>query len=115
MRRGIPKTEDALDGVFLVGWAREASTGQVGLARKDAKGCIKAVTSYLDAADAPGSGEGDPLGTVRRHLDALDHPVIDKADWHRLEAVEAEEAERREVEAFKYESNAAMLAAIGKA
>jgi ferredoxin--NADP+ reductase len=110
-----PQTEDALDGVFLVGWAREASTGQVGLARKDAKGCIKAVTSYLDAADAPGAGEGDPLGALRRHLDALDHPVIDKADWHRLEDVEAEEAERREVEAFKYESNAAMLAAIGKA
>jgi hypothetical protein len=41
--------------------------------------------------------------------------VVDKADWHRLEAEEAEEAERRDVAQFKYESNAAMLAAIGKA
>jgi ferredoxin/flavodoxin---NADP+ reductase len=109
-----PTTEEALKRVFLVGWAREASAGQVGLARKDAKRCVEAVKTYLDAARAQDSGDTDPLGSLKRHLDALDHPVVDKADWHRLKVAEAEEAERRNEEHFKYESNDAMLAAIGK-
>jgi ferredoxin--NADP+ reductase len=108
-----PKAEEALEGVFLVGWAREASAGQVGLARKDAKGCVEAVTSYL--SEAGNAEDGDPHAALRRRLGDLAHPVVDKADWHRLEAEEAEEAERRDVAQFKYESNAAMLAAIGKA
>jgi ferredoxin--NADP+ reductase len=108
-----PRTGEGLEGVFLVGWAREASTGQVGLARKDAKGCIEAVTAYLQAAQPPSDGR-DPHDALEQHLEALDHPVIDKADWHRLEDAEDAEAERREVEHYKYESNDAMLAAIGK-
>ncbi len=34
-----PEFDRAVEGVFVAGWSRKASDGQVGLARKDARNC----------------------------------------------------------------------------
>ncbi len=41
-------TGKAVDGVFLTGWARKASEGLVGVAKRDGEWCAEVVTRYLD-------------------------------------------------------------------
>ncbi|MBN1249090.1 MAG: FAD-dependent oxidoreductase [Anaerolineae bacterium] len=107
-----PACGEALPGVFIAGWAREASKGQVALARKDAQGCAAAVKGYL--ADRPVAG--DAAAARRRLMVALgqlDKPVITTADALRLEEIEAERAAAAGEEAFRFDTNAAMLEALG--
>ncbi len=52
-----PDTEASMDGVFVAGWARQASNGQVGLARKDGRACVQAVLQYLAKAATGGIGQ----------------------------------------------------------
>lgn len=42
-------TGKPVDGVFLTGWARKASEGLVGVAKRDGEWCAEVVTRYLDA------------------------------------------------------------------
>ncbi len=106
-----PAAGAALDGVFLVGWARLASKGQVALARKDARGCVKSVLSYL--AQHPSSLDPD---AARRalfdKLARLGKPIVDKEDALRLAEIEAAEAERRGEPNYKFTANEAMLEAL---
>jgi len=102
----------AIDGVFVVGWAREASTGQVALARKDALACVRSVSAYLDAqGDLPDAGNAATRLEVA--LVALDKPLVTKDAVFRLDEIEAAEAARRGVEAFRFDTNAAMIEALG--
>ncbi len=41
-------TGKPLDGVFLTGWARKASEGLVGVAKRDGEWCAEVVTRYLE-------------------------------------------------------------------
>lgn len=41
-------TGKAVDGVFLTGWARKASEGLVGVAKRDGEWCAEVVTRYLE-------------------------------------------------------------------
>jgi ferredoxin--NADP+ reductase len=103
----------AIEGVFIVGWARKASKGQVGLARKDARACVEALSGYLDACeDLPAPGKAREA--LQAHLGKLDKPVITKDELGRLAQVEAAEAERRGDPAFKFTTNEAMLAAMNQ-
>jgi ferredoxin--NADP+ reductase len=109
-----PDAERPMEGVFVAGWARQASTGQVGLARKDGRLCAKAVLQYIaDVAEAGDIGQRPrPTEALRARLEALDKPIVTKEDWQRLEEIEAREAERRGLETFKFETNEAMLHAL---
>lgn len=107
-----PATDVILPDVFVAGWSREASTGLVGLARKDGTAGANVVLQYLRTLPATVHPDGVPL---RSRLAALGKPVITKADWQRLEAIEQAEAQRRGLEFFKYTTNEAMLAALGLA
>jgi ferredoxin--NADP+ reductase len=109
-----PDAEAPMAGVFVAGWARQASTGQVGLARKDGRLCAEAVLQYIaDVAEAGDIGQRPrPTEALRVRLEALDKPVVTKEDWQRLEEIEAREAERRGLETFKFETNEAMLHAL---
>ena len=40
-------TGKVVDGVFLAGWARKASEGLVGVAKRDGEWCAEVVTRYL--------------------------------------------------------------------
>jgi ferredoxin--NADP+ reductase len=108
------ESEQPIPGVFVAGWSREASSGLVGVARKDGERGAKAVTQYL-ADRQPVLPEEQILDNLRRRLQKLDKPVVYKEDVQRLEAVEAEEAARQGLEEFKFSSNEEMLAAMGLA
>jgi len=107
-----PERAEAVDGVFVVGWAREASTGQVALARKDALACARSVSAYLEAREStPASGEA--MLRLQTALEGLGKPLLTKDAVVRLHEIEAAEAERLGVEAFRFDTNAVMLEALG--
>jgi len=102
-----------LPGVFLCGWARKASDGLVGVAKRDGEWCAEVVMRSLDSQPSPSSE--DAAGTLRR-LDALlrsrQPDLVDVADLARLSEMEQEEGRRRDIEEFKFPTNDEMLAAI---
>ena len=97
------------DGVFLAGWAREPSTGLVGVARKDGNHGAHAVLQYL--AQRPPRTHID-LEPLRRRLCRDGRLPFGKSEWQRLEAIEHEEAARRGVGEFKFATDAEMRTAI---
>ena len=107
-----PETNQPIDGVFVAGWSREASSGLVGIARKDGENGAKAVLQYLNTLEPNPDPEG-VLANIQNLLGGLGKPVITKADIQRLETVEQEEAARRMLEEFKFGTNEEMLAAMG--
>ncbi|MCW5875330.1 MAG: FAD-dependent oxidoreductase [Anaerolineales bacterium] len=106
-----PESGAALDGVFLAGWAREASSGLVGTARKDGTSAAQAVLASLGAA-AP--RDADAVTALRAATATLAEPVVGKAALARLEEAEAALATERGLLEFKFDSNEEMLAAMGK-
>ena len=100
----------------MAGWARKASDGLVGVARKDGTMGADAVLRYLETQPRL-----EPSQIRRREEQLMGRlaqsavPVVRKADWQRLEEAEDAEAARRGVDAFKYGSNEEMLAAMGMA
>jgi ferredoxin--NADP+ reductase len=107
-----PVANQPVPGLFMAGWAREASTGLVGAARKDGTNGAQAVLGYL--AQQPPLAHAD-LDGLRQKLRQLPKPVVSKADWTRLESVEHAEASKRGLPEFKYGTNVEMLAAMGLA
>lgn len=111
-----PTGGQPIDGVFVAGWARKASDGLVGVARKDGTLGAQAVLQYLTQQPSLQAADVDhDLAQAQARLSALHKPVVTKLAWQRLEAAEQAEAQRLGVEAFKFESNEEMLAAIGLA
>ncbi len=103
-----PESETPLDGIFLAGWAREASSGLVGAARKDGTNGARAVLAYLETA--PRSNKNPDLV---RLLARQENPVVTNAEWKRLDQLEQEIARERGLKAFKFDTNQEMLAALG--
>ena len=108
-----------IDGVFLAGWARKASEGLVGIAKRDGDWCAEVVSRYL-STKSPGS-----YCDIKVVLDKLasilaahkSHP-IDLEGLRRLES--SEKSHWSEIECigeFKYTNNQEMIELIerGKA
>jgi len=111
-----PASGQPIEGVFVAGWARKASDGLVGIARKDGTLGAQAVLHYLVAQPALSEAElALPVVRLFTRLGLKGTQVISKADWQLLEAAEQAEAQRLGLEAFKFESNEEMLAVIGLA
>jgi ferredoxin--NADP+ reductase len=106
-----PQAGKPIEGVFVGGWSRKASEGLVGYARKDGTNASKAVWQYLQTKQPDSSS----LETVTAKVKGLQKPAVTKDDIHRLEAVEAEEAQKRGLEEFKFATNEEMLRAMGLA
>ena len=104
-----PQANQSIEGVFVGGWSRKASSGLVGYARKDGKNAAIAVGQYLKSIQADSSS----FETILLKLKELSKPVVRKEDIKRLETIEAEEAKKRELEDFKFDSNEEMLQAMG--
>jgi ferredoxin--NADP+ reductase len=108
-----PAAAAPIADVFVAGWARKASDGLVGVARKDGELGAHAVLQYL--ANKPAVTAVDALlQQTEQKLAELGKPIVTKPDWRRLEIAEGAEAQRQGLEFFKYSTNAAMLAAMGK-
>ena len=106
-----PTAHAPIEGVFLAGWAREASSGLVGTARKDGERSAEAVWQYVQTLPR---GKGVDVAELERRLRALNKPVVTKEDWLRLLEVEAAEAKKRGLPFFHFTTNEEMLRAIGK-
>jgi ferredoxin--NADP+ reductase len=101
--------ESTIEGVFVGGWSRKASDGLVGYARKDGTNASKAVWQYLQTL----SPIAADVEAVADRVHSLGKPVVTKEDVKRLEVIEAEEAQKRGLEEFKFDNNEDMLNAMG--
>jgi ferredoxin--NADP+ reductase len=95
----------------VAGWSREASSGLVGVARKDGENGALAVTEYLQTL-SPAENPEETLKNIRKRINHLDQRVIVKEDLQYLEMAEKAEAEKLQVEDFKFKSDSEMLRAI---
>jgi hypothetical protein len=102
--------ESPFEDVFVGGWSRQASSGLVGVARKDGTNASKAVWQYLQQTKQPIEPK---VEAVAAKLKSLGKPIVLKEDIKRLEALEIAETQKRGVEEFKYDNNDEMLQAMG--
>ncbi|MEN9564516.1 MAG: hypothetical protein RIR73_2760 [Chloroflexota bacterium] len=101
--------ESTTEGIFVGGWSRKASEGLVGYARRDGTNAAKAVLQYLQSKQP---AHANPEAVAAK-VKSLQKPIVYKEDIKRLEAVEAEEAKKRNLAEFKFASNEEMLQAMG--
>jgi ferredoxin--NADP+ reductase len=109
-----PDSGEVIEGVFLSGWAREASSGLVGTARKDGENGAKAMVAYLELQ--PKDPNGQPkhaFDVLEKHLAGLEKPVVFKPDLFHLEEVEEQQAIELGLESFKFSTNREMFEAMG--
>ena len=104
-----PMDNSPIEDMFVGGWARKASDGLVGGARKDGTNASKAVWQYLQTLHPTLPN----LEAIDMKMKDLNKPVVTKDDVKKLEIVEAGEAQKLGVEEFKFASNEEMLQAIG--
>lgn len=107
-----PDLERAIDRVFVAGWSREASSGLVGVARKDGENGAQAVLEYLKTVQ-PVQDLAHVFFALGRNLALTEKVLITKEELKRLEAAELKEKERLGLEDFKFSTNEEMFAAIG--
>lgn len=101
-----------VDGVFLAGWARKASEGLVGVAKRDGDWCAEVVNRYLTTKTVSSQSKVvlEKLRTILK--DRKSHPV----DVKGLRALEAAEKAHKSttdcIGEFKYASNQEMIGLI---
>jgi len=101
-----------VDGVFLAGWARKASEGLVGVAKRDGDWCAEVVSRYL-AGKATGSQSKVVLEKLQAILkERKSHPV-DVKGLRVLEAAEKTHKGTKDcIGEFKFATNQEMVALI---
>ncbi len=111
-----PEIGKVCEGLFVIGWSRQASDGVVGRAKQDGERGMAVVNRYLERV-VPGSAEGldEKIAALRETLQARGVACVDYAGVQKLEAVERQQSQERGVEFFKYFTDAEMLAAIDAA
>jgi len=107
-----PDADRPIDRVFVAGWSREASSGLVGVARKDGENGTQAVCQSLQTLPSL-KNMSEIMSNFQQRVKKIDHPVVTKLDLMRLEEVECARAVQQELEEFKFCTNEEMLAAMG--
>lgn len=103
-----PDAQSVIKDVFVAGWARQASTGLVGYARKDGTNGAKAVLQYLQTLQPITPDES----ALKARLKKLGKPVVAQAEVRKLAEIETAEAQKRGLEAFRFGTNEEMLEKI---
>ena len=103
-----PATSEPIADVFMGGWSRNASSGLVGLARKDGISAARVVQMYMDTLP----GAHPDMAALAARMNALPKPVITIDELKKLEGVEEAEAAKRGLPEFKFTTNDEMLKAI---
>jgi ferredoxin/flavodoxin---NADP+ reductase len=107
-----PDLNRSIDRVFVAGWSREASSGLVGIARKDGENGAKAVLDYLQSA--PLLLEPKTIfAEFYAKLEKLNKPIVQKTDLRKLSEAISAEAEKLGLPDYKYPTNDEMLAVMG--
>ena len=104
-----PESDTVIPDIFVAGWSRQASDGLVGYARKDGINGAKSVWAYLQDLSPRESIADD----VQKSLATLSKSIVTNEAALHLYQTEEEETEKRGVDDYKFDSNEAMLAAIG--
>ncbi|HJT19558.1 MAG TPA: FAD-dependent oxidoreductase [Nitrospira sp.] len=105
-------TGKILEGVFLAGWARKASEGLVGVAKRDGDWCAEVVERYL-ATKTPGPQVNVVLDKLHAILKERKSRPVDVSGLRVLEAAEkAYKGAKDCIGEFKYVTNQEMIAVI---
>ncbi len=107
-----PDLNRPVSRVFLAGWSREASSGLVGVARKDGENGARAMLEYLQTQPSlvdPNS----VLEEFNAKLNKLNKPIVQKPDLNKLADAQEMEAEKSGLPAYKFATNDAMLEIMG--
>ncbi len=95
--------------VFVAGWSRKASTGLVGVARKDGMLGAAAVLEYLSGLRL--LSEAEVTAAIQK-IEAYGKPAVTRPMLEKLEAAEQERARSLGLEEYKFASNEEMIAVI---
>lgn len=106
-----PQVGQVMPGVYVVGWARKASEGLVGIARHDGEVGAAEVMKYLETVP---DGNCSPVEEILKRLESKNLRLVTKSDLEHLGKAEEREAKARGVQFFKYSDDEAMLAAINE-
>ncbi len=104
-----PASGKVVPGTYVVGWARKASEGLVGVARFDAEQGAAHVLKFLESAPHQPEASTD---RVARSLERAGLQFISKQDLAYLGLAEQQQAGERNIPSFKFSADADMLAAI---
>ncbi len=104
--------EKSVEGVFLAGWAREASSGLVGTARKDGINGAKALLESIKDQSSTMSPETVIL-SLYESLASSGEAFVSSEDVKELTRIETSIANEKNLEHYKFSTNQEMLAAIG--
>src|SRR5713226_5744114 len=106
-------TKQVLEGIYVAGWSRNASVGLVGIAKQDAERGMKVVNAYVASKEGfdPAAVE-QKIEAVMDKLEEKNVSYVTKDDVAALEAVEKEEAKKRNTWEYKYSSDEEMLDVI---
>jgi ferredoxin/flavodoxin---NADP+ reductase len=107
-----PDLDRPIERVFVAGWSREASSGLVGVARKDGEMVSRSIGQLLEGLP-PLRNPQMVLEELHYCLNQLKKTVISKDDLFRLEGIEQAQAQSLGLEEFKFGSNMEMLKALG--
>ena len=107
-----PDSNRPLPRLFMAGWSREASSGLVGIARKDGENGAQALMQYLQT-EPPVLNRQFILNDLLSRLAQQGKPIIRKTDLLKLEEAEKAEAARLGLPDFKFDSNEEMFAVLG--
>jgi ferredoxin--NADP+ reductase len=107
-----PQENRPLEGIFVAGWSREASSGLVGVARKDGENGARAMLQYLKTLPA-NVDETKVIERLEEKLAQSGKRLIWKEDVARLEAAEQAKAQELSLDEYKLDTNEDMLTVIG--
>jgi ferredoxin--NADP+ reductase len=106
-----PAAGKVVEGAYVVGWARRASDGLVGIARHDGEVGAGKVLEYLKNAPPKQALTAEE---IQARLEAKDIRFVTKPDLDLLALAESREAQARGLSYFKYSDDESMLRAIAE-
>jgi ferredoxin--NADP+ reductase len=103
-----PDTQEVMKGYFVVGWSRKASDGLVGIAKKDGETGTKYVLDYLSNLPS-NNNTNERLHNLTNLFKSKNVDFVNNKDVGNLEEVELAEAQKRNLEFYKFDHNSEML------
>lgn len=98
-----------INDVFLAGWARKASDGLVGNARKDGVNAAQVIEMYLETLEKPSNTS---IEQITSFLNNKNQRTVDKFDLNGLLQVENKIATQSGIDIFKFATNEEMMEII---
>jgi ferredoxin--NADP+ reductase len=99
-----------LEGVFVGGWSRNASTGMVGITRKDGTNAARAILAYLNEIH---SNHAITTDTIPAELKECGYRAVNLSDLSKLEEEEKKQALIKGLPEFKFDTDEEMLKVMG--